>query len=753
MSVFKIGPDKLEILEVSSKVSNVLPTCLFKWMSVRTTPSTAAAYPSSTAVITVPSFSASYSSGASGASDPELDGRLSASQENLAAADGVVGNGTNANGGSGVNSPNSQNNRLAPQGIPPHGERQEPQGEETLIADELNNTLVIRNNASIDGYSSPFYGKAPPYPGLMGAQSTPMINNHKASTQGVGSQAAREVQEITEIPKHYLDNSPMLKHLAKEIQIQPTSSNGSPAAADLPSPSGVSMTPQAMPVGITNLQTLQGIQPIQANHQLSVLQMSVVNGSLPMAPAGQGTLVNMSQLGDITVPQDDNGNKIISLLSQENQALKAELDLCHTKISRLERMEIELQHLHEAQEEIVVANEKRERLETALRTRMEQEIQRLRRGLAASPAHADANFVEMQQELSRRDLLIAQLLGQNKELLCEKERKDVEIAAQTATLAEQRKHIEILDHALTNAQANIVRLEEEARKKEFYVERVHELQRALQQMQAASERRLEMEKRMRTELEKDVQSLGRNLANSGGDVEDLRKTIRDYEEKVVSLEGEVARWEQKYLEESALRQMAVDAASVPKDARIAALERNSVETERLISQVRSEKLRQMDELHAAHRRGAELESRLKDMESKLAERDAMIRVLQQRSSIHARAASSVALTHHHRRTGSKDETIPDRAAMDESLKEFGSRLANKASLLGNMQCGSAVAGSSSTQSSLQLASSNSKSTSNLISPIEVPASKLSISAASLEQNGIDGNQGDGDGGTVKVWCV
>lgn len=70
-----------------------------------------------------------------------------------------------------------------------------------------------------------------------------------------------------------------------------------------------------------------------------------------------------------------------------------------------------------------------------------------------------------------------------------------------------------------------------------------------------------------------------------------------------------------------------------------------------------------------------------------------------------------------------------------------------------MQCGSAVAGSSSTQSSLQLASSNSKSTSNLISPIEVPASKLSISAASLEQNGIDGNQGDGDGGTVKVWCV
>lgn len=107
-------------------------------------------------------------------------------------------------------------------------------------------------------------------------------------------------------------------------------------------------------------------------------------------------------------------------------------------------------------------------------------------------------------------------------LIREKERKDVEIHAQHATLQEQRKHIDILDHALTNAQSNICRLEEEVRKKEFYAERVHELQKALQQMQAASERRLEMEKKMRTELEKDVQSLGRR----GVSEEELRKSIR-----------------------------------------------------------------------------------------------------------------------------------------------------------------------------------------------------------------------------------
>lgn len=38
------------------------------------------------------------------------------------------------------------------------------------------------------------------------------------------------------------------------------------------------------------------------------------------------------------------------------------------------------------------------------------------------------------------------------------------MAAQRATLQEQRTHIDILDTALTNAQENVVRLEEEVQK-------------------------------------------------------------------------------------------------------------------------------------------------------------------------------------------------------------------------------------------------------------------------------------------------
>lgn len=51
----------------------------------------------------------------------------------------------------------------------------------------------------------------------------------------------------------------------------------------------------------------------------------------------------------------------------------------------------------------------------------------------------------------------------DKELSACKERQEIELAAQRATLQEQRTHIDILDTALTNAQGNVVGLEEEVK--------------------------------------------------------------------------------------------------------------------------------------------------------------------------------------------------------------------------------------------------------------------------------------------------
>ncbi len=44
-----------------------------------------------------------------------------------------------------------------------------------------------------------------------------------------------------------------------------------------------------------------------------------------------------------------------------------------------------------------------------------------------------------------------------------KERLEIEVAAQRATLQEQRAHISVLDNALANAHSNILRTEEEVR--------------------------------------------------------------------------------------------------------------------------------------------------------------------------------------------------------------------------------------------------------------------------------------------------
>lgn len=77
----------------------------------------------------------------------------------------------------------------------------------------------------------------------------------------------------------------------------------------------------------------------------------------------------------------------------------------------MEQLEAEAQKLQEAHQEIIMANERRERIETMLRAKLEQEIQKLR----ASRTH-QADVTEMQQELSKRDVLISQLLGQSEYL-------------------------------------------------------------------------------------------------------------------------------------------------------------------------------------------------------------------------------------------------------------------------------------------------------------------------------------------------
>lgn len=113
----------------------------------------------------------------------------------------------------------------------------------------------------------------------------------------------------------------------------------------------------------------------------------------------------------------------------------------------------------------------------------------------------------------------------------------------------------------------------QCRKKQVYVERVGQLQRALSSLQASSDRREETERQLRGQLERELREggggggggvNGNEQSSNGETIAELKRRIRERDEKIMSLEGDVAKWEQRYLEESALRQAAIDAASLPK---------------------------------------------------------------------------------------------------------------------------------------------------------------------------------------------
>ncbi|KAI1309077.1 Angiomotin-like protein 1 [Halotydeus destructor] len=242
-------------------------------------------------------------------------------------------------------------------------------------------------------------------------------------------------------------------------------------------------------------------------------------------------------------------------VSDGNLAIGRETPRQSSSETSTARMVMLCQQLHNSYEELLKSAGKKEKLERAIRYKLEIELWKLQgqykdlrdeyEDTLASVAH-NKNMCEAtsneENEIQKRDLLIAQLLQQNKELLREKETQEYELQAQRLTLEEQRKHIEILDSALMYAQNNVLKLEGDLRKNQAYEERANHLQKALANLQLASDRRLQMEKRVRTHLEQEIDSLkqqvnGKDSSNSSlpssTEFEELNRTIREYEQKIM----------------------------------------------------------------------------------------------------------------------------------------------------------------------------------------------------------------------------
>ncbi|NXE03832.1 AMOL2 protein, partial [Lophotis ruficrista] len=322
-------------------------------------------------------------------------------------------------------------------------------------------------------------------------------------------------------------------------------------------------------------------------------------------------------------------------LQWENEKLRRELESCTEKASRIQKLESEIQRISEDYENLVKASTKREALEKAMRNKRDGEMRRLQdfnRDLKERLESANKQLASKTQESQESNQgSVAKLLAQSYEHQQEKEKLEREVSLLRSANEDQRRRAELLEQALGSAQAWAAKAEAELRKKRAYVEKVERLQAALGQLQAACEKREQLELRLRTRLEQELKMLRaqqRQTGATGGGTPELSahtlsEQLREKEEKILALEADMTKWEQKYLEECTMRQFAMDAAAT------AAAQRDTT----LISHSprHSPNSSFNEDLLLASHKHQEMENRLKALHAQILEKDAVIKVLQQRS--------------------------------------------------------------------------------------------------------------------------
>nr|XP_040037055.1 angiomotin isoform X3 [Gasterosteus aculeatus aculeatus] len=339
-------------------------------------------------------------------------------------------------------------------------------------------------------------------------------------------------------------------------------------------------------------------------------------------------------------------HQMVDVLNEENRMLRQEMEACHEKVTKLHKLETEIQLVSEAYENLAKSSSKREALEKTMRNKLELELRRLHdfnRDLRERMETANKQLTAKEYDCSEDNhKTISQLLVQNKETIREREKLEMNLNALRSTTEEQRRHLEIRDHALNNAQAKVVKLEEELKKKQVYVEKVERMQQALAQLQGACQKREQLEHRLRIRLERELESLrmqqrqggtqSRGAVPSEYNATALMEQLREKEEQILALEADMTKWEQKYLEESVMRQFALDvAASVAteRDTSIAVMSHSPSSSYDTSVEARIQK--EEEDIFMANRRCLDMESRIKNLHAQIIEKDAMIKVLHQRS--------------------------------------------------------------------------------------------------------------------------
>ncbi|XP_017279060.1 angiomotin-like 2a isoform X2 [Kryptolebias marmoratus] len=337
-----------------------------------------------------------------------------------------------------------------------------------------------------------------------------------------------------------------------------------------------------------------------------------------------------AQVAHSSVTAASNSN---DLLMRENEQLRKELHVFTEKAARLQKLELEIQRISEAYETLMKGSAKRETLEKTMRNKLEAELKRmhdfnrdLREQLDAAVKHRAAREAE---RTDPRQHVFVKLLEQNEEQQRERDQLERQIQHLRVSGEECQRRKELLEQALASEQTHNRLLEEELLRKRAYVKKVERLQSALAQLQAACKKREVLELRLRTRLEQELKSL-RAQQNQKTDstasemtLSTSQQQLREKEERILALEADITKWEQKYLEESTMRQFAMDAAATAAAQRDTTIINHSPK--------HSPNSSFNEDLHLSSHRHQEMENRIRVLHAELLEKDAVIKVLQHRS--------------------------------------------------------------------------------------------------------------------------
>lgn len=347
--------------------------------------------------------------------------------------------------------------------------------------------------------------------------------------------------------------------------------------------------------------------------------------------------------------------QLVAMLSADNEKLREELASCYKKVNKLQKLELEIQNVHEAYESLVKSSQKREILEAAVKSKLEEEVRRLRLQLEEVQAKSHKSAVTKQQSLesslpkvkSESDVTISKLLSQNQQLASRQENLETQVANLQLSAAQHKAQRDLLNARLAAAQDNLCLLEDEVRKKDMQMGRVEQLQKAFTSLQTSSDRREEIEKQLRLHLERELdmyKSQEKGLATEteivreeGKCVAGLQQLLSEKDKKILQLQSQLVKLEQNFSELQALRHM--EDRTSTHEVQIAAWEESSVETGKLFDEAMSEKLQHIEELYQSNRRVAELEAKVKGLQKQLTEKEAMVKMYQRTPASLPRSSS------------------------------------------------------------------------------------------------------------------